>query len=71
MTTKEDWEAQKKVYYDRLEEELGIIEQMGFAAYFLIVYDFINWAKEEDIPRAWSWLRSRLPGALQPEDHRH
>ena len=46
----EDWEAHKKVYYDRLEEELGIIEQMGFAAYFLIVYDFINWAKEEDIP---------------------
>lgn len=40
----------RKDYDARLEEELGIIQQMGFAAYFLIVYDFINWAKEHDIP---------------------
>jgi len=45
-----DWPAMKQVYLDRLEEELRIIEQMGFAAYFLIVYDFIHWAREQDIP---------------------
>jgi DNA polymerase III subunit alpha len=45
----DDWEAHEQVYKDRVEEELGIIEQMGFAAYFLIVYDFISWAKDNDI----------------------
>jgi DNA polymerase III subunit alpha len=34
----------------RLEFELGIIEQMGFPGYFLIVADFIKWAKAQDIP---------------------
>ncbi|GHG16188.1 DNA polymerase III subunit alpha [Paracoccus aerius] len=37
-------------YHQRLEFELGIIEQMGFPGYFLIVADFIGWAKERDIP---------------------
>ena len=40
----------EKAYYDRLEFELGIIIQMGFAGYFLIVSDFIVWSKENDIP---------------------
>ena len=40
----------EKLYYDRLEFELGIIIQMGFAGYFLIVSDFIVWSKENDIP---------------------
>ena len=49
--TPEEEKAAARVPYDeRLEVELGIIEQMGFAAYFLIVYDFIRWAKEHDIP---------------------
>ena len=39
----EDYEA-------RLGFELGIIEQMGFPGYFLIVADFIKWAKDHDIP---------------------
>ncbi|WP_406720288.1 DNA polymerase III subunit alpha [Thioclava litoralis] len=39
----EDYEA-------RLKFELGIIEQMGFPGYFLIVADFIKWAKAHDIP---------------------
>ncbi|MGA1180092.1 MAG: DNA polymerase III subunit alpha, partial [Marivivens sp.] len=39
----EDYEA-------RLEFELVIIEQMGFPGYFLIVADFIKWAKDHDIP---------------------
>ena len=37
-------------YYDRLEEELECIKQMGFPGYFLIVADFINWGKDHDIP---------------------
>ena len=37
-------------YRERLEFELGVIIDMGFAGYFLIVADFIQWAKEHDIP---------------------
>ncbi|TGN68516.1 DNA polymerase III subunit alpha [Paracoccus liaowanqingii] len=37
-------------YAARLEFELGIIEQMGFPGYFLIVADFIRWAKDQGIP---------------------
>ena len=37
-------------YRDRLEFELDIINQMGFAGYFLIVMEFIAWAKAERIP---------------------
>ncbi|WP_416916527.1 MAG: DNA polymerase III subunit alpha [Roseicyclus sp.] len=37
-------------YHKRLDFELGIIERMGFPGYFLIVADFIKWAKDQDIP---------------------
>ncbi len=37
-------------YRERLEYELGIINQMGFPGYFLIVMEFIGWAKANDIP---------------------
>src|SRR5271167_2217462 len=37
-------------YEQRLERELAIIQQMKFAGYFLIVWDFIRYAKERDIP---------------------
>ena len=37
-------------YAARLEFELGVIEGMGFPGYFLIVADFIKWAKERSIP---------------------
>ncbi|SEO71692.1 DNA polymerase III, alpha subunit [Salinihabitans flavidus] len=37
-------------YQKRLDFELGIIEGMGFPGYFLIVADFIKWAKDHDIP---------------------
>ncbi len=37
-------------YEKRLAFELGIIEGMGFPGYFLIVADFIKWAKDQDIP---------------------
>jgi len=43
-------EDKRKPYYERLEFELGIIIQMGFPGYFLIVADFIQWAKEQGIP---------------------
>jgi DNA polymerase III subunit alpha len=37
-------------YTARLDFELGVIEQMGFPGYFLIVADFIQWAKKQGIP---------------------
>jgi DNA polymerase-3 subunit alpha len=37
-------------YEQRIEFEIRTIQQMGFAGYFLIVADFINWAKENGIP---------------------
>lgn len=40
----------RQTYFDRLDYELGIITEMGFPGYFLIVSDFIKWAKEHDIP---------------------
>src|SRR6266404_5603112 len=42
--------AAQKPYRERLEYEIGVIVQMGFAGYFLIVADFISWAKEQGIP---------------------
>ncbi|WP_394269806.1 DNA polymerase III subunit alpha [Qipengyuania sp.] len=41
---------ERRAYEERLEFEVGIINQMGFPGYFLIVADFIKWAKEQDIP---------------------
>ncbi|WP_298169944.1 DNA polymerase III subunit alpha [Novosphingobium sp.] len=43
------WDEVKQ-YRDRLEFEIGIINRMGFGGYFLIVADFIKWAKEQGIP---------------------
>ena len=43
-------EEKRQPYLERLEFELGIIIQMGFPGYFLIVADFIRWAKEQGIP---------------------
>ncbi len=37
-------------YQARFEEELSIIQKMGYAGYFLIVYDFINYGKTHNIP---------------------
>lgn len=56
----EQWEAiklvghigedKRKLYDDRLTLELEVIKKMGFSGYFLIVSDFIRWAKGEGIP---------------------
>ena len=50
-----DWDDKKKeetrkTYFERMEYELDVLIKMGFAGYFLIVSDFIGWAKEHDIP---------------------
>jgi DNA polymerase-3 subunit alpha len=43
-------EAARPQYRDRLAFELNVIIQMGFPGYFLIVADFIQWAKDQKIP---------------------
>jgi DNA polymerase-3 subunit alpha len=45
-----DYAERRKVYHDRLEVELGVILDMGFPGYFLIVADFIQWAKDNGVP---------------------
>ena len=42
--------AQARVLVDRLDFELGVIETTGFLDYFLVVWDFIDWAKKQGIP---------------------
>src|SRR6185295_4734686 len=45
------WDASRTAQYEeRVTYELQIIKSMGFAGYFLIVSDFINWAKKQGIP---------------------
>lgn len=41
--------AERQLYFDRLQFEADVICSMGFPGYFLIVADFIKWAKEQDI----------------------
>ena len=45
-----NWAELEVVYRDRLELEIAMIEKTGFAGYFLIVSDFIKWAKSQGIP---------------------
>jgi len=47
----EEWnENIQKKYHDRICYELSVIDKMGFNGYFLIVSDFIRWAKNHNIP---------------------
>jgi DNA polymerase-3 subunit alpha len=46
----DDYQQQRQAYEDRLAFELGVINSMGFPGYFLIVMEFIQWAKDNDIP---------------------
>lgn len=46
----EDWPDIRKPYDERIEYEIGIILKMGFPGYFLIVMDFIQWAKSNGVP---------------------
>ncbi|MDP2811484.1 MAG: DNA polymerase III subunit alpha [Rhodocyclaceae bacterium] len=43
-------DSQRPQYAERLEFEIGTIAQMGFSGYFLIVADFIRWAKNNGVP---------------------
>jgi DNA polymerase-3 subunit alpha len=42
--------SKQKKYFQRLEYELNQIKKMGFSSYFLIVFDFIQWSKDNDVP---------------------
>ena len=42
--------ADRDQYIQRCDHELAVIKSMGFSGYFLIVWDFINWAKDNSIP---------------------
>ncbi|MFL2819383.1 MAG: DNA polymerase III subunit alpha [Candidatus Puniceispirillales bacterium] len=50
VSNKKFTEKEKDIYENRLLNELNIINKMGFAGYFLIVYDFIRWSKDNNIP---------------------
>ena len=45
-----DFAERRRPYDERLETELDVITKMGFPGYFLIVADFIQWAKDNDVP---------------------
>jgi DNA polymerase-3 subunit alpha len=45
-----DYQEKYEVYEKRLVRELEVINKMGFAGYFLIVADFVRWAKENEVP---------------------
>ena len=46
----ERYDAPPQEYRDRLEYEIGVISRMGYVNYYLIVWDFIRYAKEQGIP---------------------
>ncbi|KAL0263878.1 UNVERIFIED_CONTAM: hypothetical protein PYX00_011179 [Menopon gallinae] len=48
--TPDEVSSLEKEYFNRLNFEINVISNMKFAGYFLIVADFINWAKKNDIP---------------------
>jgi len=49
-------------YVKRLEYEMDVIKSMGFSSYFLVVQDFVLWAKRNDIPRGPA--RGSVAGSL-------
>lgn len=44
-----DYSYDRRKYYDRLNYELNVINEMGFSDYFLIVYDYVKYAKKNNI----------------------
>ena len=64
-------EEDKPAYRERLDFEIDVITRMGFAGYFLIVADFIKWAKAQRHPgRAGPRLGRGLRGRLGADHHR-
>ncbi len=47
---RERYQNPPQAYVDRLEYEIGVISRMGYVNYYLIVWDFIRYAKEQGIP---------------------
>lgn len=43
-------ETNQAIYYERLKQELEVINSMGYPGYFLIVADFVQWSKDNGIP---------------------
>ena len=43
-------DEEKATYLDRINEELDVLEYHGFSSYMLIVADYVNWARKNDIP---------------------
>ena len=58
------------VYRNRLDFEVGVILQMGFPGYFLIVADFIQWAKDHAIPVGRGEALVRIDCCLGSKDNR-
>ena len=57
---------------ERTEFELSVIEKMGYVDYFLIVWDFIHYAKENGIPVGpRTWLRRRFNCSICNRNNRH
>ncbi len=46
----ENYSSIKEKYYERLNYELDMIKKMGFSGYFLIICDYVQWAKKNNIP---------------------
>ena len=60
------------LYRERLKFEIEVIKRMGFPGYFLIVWDFIRFARESGIPVGpGTRLGRRLAGLLRAAHHRH
>ena len=59
-------------YEERLDHEIKVIQQMQYSGYFLIVWDFIRYAKDQRIPvGARAWFCRGIPGCLRDVDHRY
>ena len=66
-----DFAERRKPYDERLQIELDVITKMGFPGYFLIVADFIQWAKGQRCAGgSRAWFGCRFPGRLCAQDHR-
>jgi DNA polymerase-3 subunit alpha len=66
-----DFVEKRKPYDERLQREIGVIQEMGFTGYFLIVADFIRWAKRNKIfvgPGRGSGAGSLVAYALEITD---
>ena len=64
--------SRSRIIDERLEREIDCIKQMKFSGYFLIVWDFIRYAREHDIPVGpGPRLGGGIAGVLCDGDHRH